>query len=230
MGDTETASMKAVFLLCVLPYALASTSLLEQAAPQHSLNLAQMVHDLFTARDDRAIISDDEEGVEVERKMDDEEEVSEKQEVHNPAIINKYNDMVDNIYKKMNSELRAKQMDPMTLDINKARKRLETREKKKEEKRERKHSVEKRQAEEIEEEDDLELVEMDEMEVMEEGEARKMNPKHEAHTKKATCKKKDKDGKKKDKDSKKKKDKDSKKKKEDKEGKKKNDDEKNKNE
>merc|ERR1711902_485009 len=102
--------------------------------------------------------SDDEEGVEEARKMDDEEEVSEKEEVHNPTIINKYNEMMDNIYQKMNSELRAKQMDPMTLDINKARKRLDDREKKKEEKRERgrKHSVEKRQAEEIEEEEDLE--------------------------------------------------------------------------
>merc|ERR1712203_841971 len=100
MGDTETASMKAVFLLCVLPYALASTSLLEQSSPQHSLNLAQMVHDLFTARGDRAIMSDDEEGVEVERKMDDDQEAAEKEEILNPAIINKYNDMVDNIYKK----------------------------------------------------------------------------------------------------------------------------------
>merc|ERR1712174_78363 len=105
--------------------------------------------------------------------------------------INKYNEMVDNIYQKMNSELRAKQMDPMTLDINKARKRLDDREKKKEEKKGlgRKHSVEKRQAEEIEEEEDLELVEVDDMEVLEEGEARKMNPKHEAHKKSSSKKK-----------------------------------------
>jgi len=113
-------------------------------------DLGQILQGLFDARDPRDVEEETEE--EAEEADEDSESVEEKEEeqVISPQEVARFNNYMDAIYRRMNAALRAKMMDPMTLNLNQKVK--------KEEKSEKTNHREVREAEdeEVEEEDDEE--------------------------------------------------------------------------
>jgi len=113
-------------------------------------DLGEILQGLFDARDPRDVEEETEE--EAEEADEDSESVEEKEEeqVISPQEVARFNNYMDAIYRRMNAALRAKMMDPMTLNLNQKVK--------KEEKSEKTNHREVREAEdeEVEEEDDEE--------------------------------------------------------------------------
>lgn len=119
-------------------------------------DLGQILQGLFDARDPRDVEEETEE--EAEEADEDSESVEEKEEeqVISPQEVARFNNYMDAIYRRMNAALRAKMMDPMTLNLNQKVK--------KEEKSEKTNHREVREAEDEEVEEDDEEDE-DEQEV-----------------------------------------------------------------
>lgn len=121
-------------------------------------DLGEILQGLFDARDPRDVEEETEE--EAEEADEDSESVEEKEEeqVISPQEVARFNNYMDAIYRRMNAALRAKMMDPMTLNLNQKVK--------KEEKSEKTNHREVREAEdeEVEEEDDEEDEDEQEME------------------------------------------------------------------
>lgn len=114
-------------------------------------DLGQILQGLFDARDPRDVEEETEE--EAEEADEDSESVEEKEEeqVISPQEVARFNNYMDAIYRRMNAALRAKMMDPMTLNLNQKVK--------KEEKSEKTNHREVREAE---EEDEVEEVDDEE--------------------------------------------------------------------
>jgi len=119
-------------------------------------DLGEILQGLFDARDPRDVEEETEE--EAEEADEDSESVEEKEEeqVISPQEVARFNNYMDAIYRRMNAALRAKMMDPMTLNLNQKVK--------KEEKSEKTNHREVREAEDEEVEEDDEEDE-DEQEV-----------------------------------------------------------------
>jgi len=151
--------MRVVFLsLCLVTFVIGNPVKLDQPAPEdRHLDLVQLVADLFSARDDRAVTNENEE----EEAATDEGRDKEIKltEITDKKLHKKYNALVDDVYKGMNERLKSGGMDPMVLNINKARANLDKQQKKKEENkalRKAVHGVEKREVVDDEESIDLE--------------------------------------------------------------------------
>jgi len=150
-------------------------------------DLGQILQGLFDARDPRDVEEETEE--EAEEADEDSESVEEKEEeqVISPQEVARFNNYMDAIYRRMNAALRAKMMDPMTLNLNQKVK--------KEEKSEKTNRREVREAEdeEVEEEDDEE--DEDEQEVDRMGKLSKKKGKKGKKGSKVEKEKKEKKGK-----------------------------------
>jgi len=146
--------MRVVFLsLCLVTFVIGNPVELDQpAAEVRPLDLVQLVADLFSARDDRAVTNEnEEEGAATDEGGDKEIKLT---EITDKKLHKKYNALVDDVYKGMNERLKSGGMDPMVLNINKARANLDKQQKKKEENkalRKAVHGVEKREVVEDEE-------------------------------------------------------------------------------
>lgn len=87
---------------------------------EDNIDLGEMLQDLFDVREPRDVEEVVEE-VEDEAEEEQEEEVVEdtpqKEEI-SPQEVARFNNYMDAIYRRMNAALRAKLMDPMTLNLN----------------------------------------------------------------------------------------------------------------
>lgn len=186
--------MRAVLLfsLCLAPLALGNTFVQPAPAPleeeHHGFDLVKVMHDLFTDRQDRAISNEDEDADEAAKE--DGEGKGNLTPVNDKNTEKKYNQMVDGIYQGMNQRLKSGGLDPMVLDLEKAKAKTAALKAKKEAKKDakRSHSVEKREApeEETVKADSEDVAEAAESDLTEEARKMKINPKHKAvaHAKK----------------------------------------------
>jgi len=177
-----------LFSLCLVPLALGNTFVQPAPAPRleeehKGFDLVKVMHDLFTDRQDRAISNEDENADEAVKEDGDAK--ASLTPVTDKNSEKKYNQMVDGIYQGMNQKLKSNGLDPMVLDLEKAKARTAAMKAKKEAKKDakRSHSVEKRDITEDEPvEDSVAEAEAAESDLTEEARKMKMNPKHKAVT------------------------------------------------
>jgi len=184
--------MRAVILfsLCLVPLALGNTFVQPAPAPlekeeHHGFDLVKVMHDLFTDRQDRAISNEDEDADEAAKE--DGEGKGNLTPVNDKNSEKKYNQMVDGIYQGMNQRLKSGGLDPMVLDLEKAKAKTaalkaRTAAAKAKKDAKRSHSVEKREAEETVEAESEDVAEAAESDLTEEARKMMINPKHKAVT------------------------------------------------
>lgn len=172
-----------------MPLALGNTFVQPAPAPRfeeehNGFDLVKVMHDLFTDRQDRAISNEDENADEAVKKDDDAK--PNLTPVTDKNTEKKYNQIVDGIYQGMNQKLKSNGLDPMVLDLEKAKAKTDAMKAKKKARKDakRSHSVEKRDATEEEpvEADSVAEAEAAESDLTEEARKMKMNPKHKAAT------------------------------------------------
>merc|ERR1712080_420782 len=78
----------------------------------------QMLQDLFDARDARDVEEEETEEVVSEDDQESVEGSSPSEQEISPQEVARFNNYMDAIYRRMNAALRAKMMDPMTLNLN----------------------------------------------------------------------------------------------------------------
>lgn len=81
-------------------------------------DLGQMLQGLFDARDPRDVEEEETEEVVSEDDQESEEGSSPSEQAISPQEVARFNNYMDAIYRRMNAALRAKMMDPMTLNLN----------------------------------------------------------------------------------------------------------------
>merc|ERR1712228_1117625 len=91
---------------------------------EDNIDLGEMLQDLFDVRQPRdvedVVEEVQEEGEEEEEEEEEEvveEDTPQKEEI-SPQEVARFNNYMDAIYRRMNAALRAKLMDPMTLNLN----------------------------------------------------------------------------------------------------------------
>merc|ERR1711915_463445 len=124
-GDTCIRSrMLSYCILLLLPMALANPVNTDEFAvgtEEDHETLKQLVMDLFRVREDREIdVEVDEDGVASNSAVDTDKLAvdGEPKVVEDPAEIDRFNNYMDAVYRRMNAAVRAKMMDPMVLNLS----------------------------------------------------------------------------------------------------------------